>query len=34
MISNSWNAAIAEDVIAALRDEPGPVLIALQAIQE
>ncbi len=34
MSSNSWNAAIAEDVIAALRDEPGPVLIALQAIQE
>lgn len=29
-----WNAAIAEDVIAALRDEPGPVLIALQALQE
>ena len=34
MSSNSWNVAIAEDVIATLRDEPGPVLIALQAIQE
>ena len=29
-----WDAAIAEDVIAVFRDEPGPVLIALQAIQE
>ena len=34
MSSNSWNVAIAEDVIASLRNEPGPVLIALQAIQE
>ena len=34
MSLTSWNAAIAEDVIAAFRDEPGPVLIALQAIQE
>ena len=29
-----WDVAIAEDVIATFRDEPGPVLIALQAIQE
>lgn len=29
-----WDSAIAEDVIAVFRDEPGPVLIALQAIQE
>ena len=29
-----WDAAIAEDVIAEFRDEPGPVLIALQAIQD
>ena len=29
-----WDAAIAEDVIAAFRDEPGPVLVALQAIQD
>ena len=29
-----WDLAIAEDVIARFRDEPGPVLIALQAIQE
>ena len=29
-----WNVAIAEDVIATFRDEPGPVLIALQALQE
>jgi formate dehydrogenase subunit gamma len=29
-----WDAAIAEDVIAVFRDEPGPTLIALQAIQE
>ena len=31
---SKWDVAIAEDVIAAFRDEPGPVLIALQAIQE
>lgn len=29
-----WDVAIAEDVIATFRDEPGPVLIALQALQE
>ena len=29
-----WDVAIAEDVIATFCDEPGPVLIALQAIQE
>lgn len=29
-----WDAAIAEDVIATFRDEPGPVLVALQAIQD
>ena len=34
MAIQPWNVAIAEDVIATLRDEPGPVLIALQAIQE
>lgn len=34
MSPNSWNVSIAEEVIAAFRDEPGPVLIALQAIQE
>ena len=31
---SKWDVAIAEDVIAAFRDEPGPVLIALQAVQE
>ena len=34
MAIQPWNVAIAEEVIATLRDEPGPVLIALQAIQE
>jgi len=34
MTFQTWNVAIAEDVIATLRDEPGPVLIALQALQE
>lgn len=34
MAIQPWNVAIAEDVIATFRDEPGPVLIALQAIQE
>lgn len=34
MSFSKWDLAIAEDVIAAFRDEPGPVLIALQAIQE
>ena len=29
-----WDVAVAEDVIATFRDEPGPVLIALQALQE
>ena len=31
---SKWDVAIAEDVIAAFCDEPGPVLIALQAVQE
>ena len=31
---SKWDVAIAEDVIATFRDEPGPVLIALQALQE
>ena len=31
---SKWDLAIAEDVIASFRDEPGPVLIALQAIQK
>lgn len=30
---SKWDLTIAEDVIATLRDEPGPVLVALQAIQ-
>lgn len=34
MEKHSWNLAIAKDAIAQFRDEPGPVLIALQAIQE
>lgn len=34
MTYSKWDVAIAEDVIATFRDEPGPVLIALQAIQE
>lgn len=34
MTFQPWNVAIANDVIAAFRDEPGPVLIALQALQE
>jgi formate dehydrogenase subunit gamma len=33
MSYSKWDLAIAEDVIASFRDEPGPVLIALQAIQ-
>jgi NADH:ubiquinone oxidoreductase subunit E len=33
MTYQSWNVAVAEDVIATFRDEPGPVLIALQALQ-
>lgn len=33
MTYSKWDVAIAEDVIATFRDEPGPVLIALQAIQ-
>ena len=34
MAFSKWDVAIAEDVIATFRDEPGPVLIALQALQE
>ena len=34
MAFSKWDVAIAEDVIATFRDEPGPVLIALQAIQD
>ena len=34
MANSKWDVAIAEDVIATFRDEPGPVLIALQALQE
>ena len=34
MSYSKWDLAIAEDVITSFRDEPGPVLIALQAIQE
>ena len=34
MTYSKWDVAIAEDVIATFRDEPGPVLIALQALQE
>ena len=34
MTYSKWDVAIAEDVIATFRDEPGPVLIVLQAIQE
>ncbi|MFM8447358.1 MAG: NAD(P)H-dependent oxidoreductase subunit E [Candidatus Nanopelagicaceae bacterium] len=33
MTYSKWDVAIAEDVIATFRDEPGPVLIALQALQ-
>jgi formate dehydrogenase subunit gamma len=31
---SKWDVAVAESVIATFRDEPGPVLIALQGIQE
>ncbi len=34
MANSKWDVAIAEDLIATFRDEPGPVLIALQALQE
>lgn len=34
MSYSKWDVAVAESVIATFRDEPGPVLIALQALQE
>ena len=33
MANQTWNLAIAQDLLSQLSDEPGPVLIALQAIQ-
>ena len=33
MANQTWNIAIAQDLLSQLREEPGPVLIALQAIQ-
>ena len=33
MGNQTWNLAIAQDLLSQLRDEPGPVLIALQAMQ-
>ena len=33
MGNQTWNLAIAQDLLSQLSDEPGPVLIALQAIQ-
>ena len=34
MANQTWNLAIAQDLLTQLRDEPGPVLIALQAMQK
>lgn len=34
MANQTWNLAIAQDLLSQLRDEPGPVLIALQAMQK
>ena len=34
MPNQKWDSAIASELIAQFRDEPGPVLIALQAVQE
>lgn len=34
MAYEKWDVAVAESVIAQFRDEPGPVLISLQAIQD
>ena len=33
MANQTWNLAIAQDLLSQLSDEPGPVLIALQAMQ-